>query len=43
MSVGGIKNNHIHLCIHKSAHTVQNIGRNAYACAAEKAALGILC
>ena len=43
MSVGGIKNNHIHLCIHKSAHTVQNIGSNAYACTAEKAALGILC
>ena len=41
--MGGIQDNDVNMGVCQSSHTVQNIGGDAYAGAAEKASLGILC
>ena len=42
MAVSAVQHDHVYLGIHKRAHSVQHIGRNAHARAAQQSSLAVL-
>ena len=43
MTMGGIQDNHIHLGLYQSRHTLQHIGCDTHGRAAEQSSLSVLC
>ncbi len=43
MSMCGINDNDVHMCVDQGIHTVHHISRDADACTAEQPALNIFC